>query len=304
MPVLAKIQAGNTWELSAVPYIPALENVARHVANLRRAGVKDLMLGWTLGGYPSPNLEVACEIAAAEDDGATVEETVTRTLTRVATRRFGNRLAPAVVEAWRTCSRAFSEFPFHGELVYNAPMQFGPSNLLWPEPTNYKATMIGFPYDDLDGWRQVYPAEVFVRQFTLLAEGFARASEALARAAAAAAAGDEPDGDPRVRRALRREIAVMTAASLHFRSTADQARFVLRRRALAGETGGDRERALIDEIRAVLRREIDSALRLYAIQSRDSRVGFEASNQYYYVPQDLLEKVINCRYLLEHWRPG
>ena len=30
---IAKIQAGNTWELSAVPYIPALENVARHGEN-------------------------------------------------------------------------------------------------------------------------------------------------------------------------------------------------------------------------------------------------------------------------------
>ncbi len=32
---LAKIQAANTWELSAVPYIPAVENTARHAANLR-----------------------------------------------------------------------------------------------------------------------------------------------------------------------------------------------------------------------------------------------------------------------------
>ena len=61
---IAKIQAGNTWELSAVPYIPALENVARHAARIREEGVDGLMLGWTLGGYPSPNLEAACEIAS------------------------------------------------------------------------------------------------------------------------------------------------------------------------------------------------------------------------------------------------
>ena len=35
-----------------------LENVTRHVAALRELGVDNLMLGWTLGGYPSPNLEV------------------------------------------------------------------------------------------------------------------------------------------------------------------------------------------------------------------------------------------------------
>jgi len=62
---VAKIQCGNTWELSAVPYIPAVANVARHAANLRSRGVNGLMLGWTLGGYPSPNLEVVAELGAA-----------------------------------------------------------------------------------------------------------------------------------------------------------------------------------------------------------------------------------------------
>ena len=36
-----------------------------------------------------------------------------------------------------------------------------------------------------------------------------------------------------------------------------------------------------------LRNELSLAKRLLAIQSRDSRIGFEASNQYYYVPADL-----------------
>ena len=65
MRTLAKMQCGNTWELSAVPYIPAVANVARHAANLRGLGVNGLMLGWTLGGYPSPNLEVVAEIGSA-----------------------------------------------------------------------------------------------------------------------------------------------------------------------------------------------------------------------------------------------
>ena len=50
----------------------------------------------------------------------------------------------------------------------------------------------------------------------------------------------------------------------------------------------------------VLRQEIVLAKRLHVheIQSRDSRIGFEASNQYYYVTGDLMEKVLNCRDLL------
>ena len=36
-----------------------------------------------------------------------------------------------------------------------------------------------------------------------------------------------------------------------------------------------------------------------ALRAQDSRLGFEASNQYYYSMQDLVEKQINLAYLLE-----
>ena len=39
------------------------------------------------------------------------------------------------------------------------------------------------------------------------------------------------------------------------------------------------------------------ARRPHSLQIRDSRIGFEASNQYFYVPLDLVEKAINCRWL-------
>ena len=48
---------------------------------------------------------------------------------------------------------------------------------------------------------------------------------------------------------------------------------------------------------------MELARRLYAVQMRDSRIGFEASNQYYYVPIDLAEKVLNCHDLLKRWVP-
>ena len=66
--------------------------------------------------------------------------------------------------AWRAFSGAFREFPFHVGVVYSAPLQLGPANLFWSEPTRYHATMVGFPYDDLDAWRAVYPPEIFIQQ--------------------------------------------------------------------------------------------------------------------------------------------
>jgi hypothetical protein len=296
---IAKIQAGNTWELSAVPYVPAVDNVARHAANLRGAKVDGLMLGWTLGGYPSPNLEVVAALAGkvagepCPDDKSQPDVA----MEMVARRRFGPRLAPGIVRAWREFSAAFSQFPFHGSLVYNAPLQFGPSNLLWGEPTGYRATMIGFPYDDLDGWRAVYPAEVFIAQFDRVSAGFEQAIATLKLALQA----NQEQLQIAERRAAAEELNVAEAAAVHFRSTANQARFVITRRALAQAKTAEAARPLLDKLEHVLRDEISLAGRLYAIQSRDSRIGFEASNQYYYVGVDLAEKVLNCQDLLARW---
>ena len=288
---LAKVQVGNTWELSAVPYIPALENVAQHAMNLRAAHVDGFMLGWTLGGYPSPNLELFCEIAQAGSGEATTAE---QFLKRVAQRRFGAALAPAVLGAWRVVSAAFSEFPFHGSLVYTAPMQFGPSNLLWAKPTGYRATMIGFPYDDLESWRAVYPAEVYVGQFDKVASGFERAVADLKRAFESVASTLSPAQS----QAGREELGVAEAAALHFRTTANQARFYLLRNALGKAASSDEKRSIHARMKEILQSEILLARRLQSIQSNDSRIGFEASNQYYYIGVDLGEKVLNCQDLL------
>ena len=55
---LAKVQFNNTWECSTVPYIPVIDLVKQHMEGLVENKVDGLMIGWTLGGYPSMNLEV------------------------------------------------------------------------------------------------------------------------------------------------------------------------------------------------------------------------------------------------------
>jgi hypothetical protein len=289
---IAKIQAGNSWELSAVPYIPALANVARHASNLRQAGVDGLMLGWTLGGCPSPNLEVVAEL------GGQADLSPPAALLRVAERRVGRALAPALVTAWEDFSQAFSQFPFHIGVVYSAPLQTGPANLLWPEPTGYKATMVGIPYDDLDGWRAIYPPEVFIRQLETVAQGF-EAALVKFKASARQCRLSKPE-----RLAFEAELRVAEAAALHFQSVSCQARFVLARDRLRAATDTAATSGLLVELEKTVRQELDLARRLHSIQQRDSRIGFEASNQYYYVPQDLAEKILNCRHLLDTWLPA
>ena len=212
----------------------------------------------------------------------------------VATQRFGNNSSEAARDAWKQFSAAFAEFPYDGAVVYNAPHHVGPANLLWAEPTGYRATMVGIPYDDLDTWRGPYPVDIFAAQFAKLADGFEQGAAPLREAAAQDAAH---------RAALEREQNVAEAIAIHYRSVANQTSFVSARNRLAAANGREKAEPLLREIEQTLLAEIDLARRLYAIQSRDSRIGFEATNQYFYVPMDLAEKVLNCRDLLDRWLP-
>ena len=158
--------------------------------------------------------------------------------------------------------------------------------------------MVGFPYDDLNGWRAIYPPEIFVQQFEKVADGFDRA---LAELQIATAQGQGTT--PEQRQALAGECGVAEAAAIHFRSSPNQARFMLARQAAASAKTPEDAAPQRAAMAKVLQDEIALARRLHAIQSRDSRIGFEASNQYYYVPVDLMEKVLNCRDLLARTIP-
>ncbi|MCL4176730.1 MAG: hypothetical protein KJ072_03155 [Verrucomicrobia bacterium] len=266
LPAFAKLQVGTTWELASVPFIPAVEQAWAQGHNLREEKVSGLMLGWTLGGHPSPNLEATVAGLNGED------------LEAVAVRRHGARHAGPALAAWRGFSRAFREFPFHIGSVYHAPWQMGPANPLWNQPTGYASTMVGLPYDDVTRWRSIYPVETWCTQLERVADGF----ETTAAELAAAVDRDPPPG-------LEDELRFAQACAIHWRSAATQARWITQRDAPNPDPATGR---------ALLLAELSLARRLHRLQSQDSRIGFEASNHYFYVPLDLVEKVINCRWLL------
>ena len=85
---------------------------------------------------------------------------------------------------------------------------------------------------------------------------------------------------------------------LHFASVANQVRFVLARDALSQPNASDEQRQqLRQQIRQLTKSEISLARKLFSVTSQDSRIGYEASNHYFYVPLDLVEKVINCEFI-------
>lgn len=296
---VAKVQLNCTWELSSMPYLPVVDLVARHCKRLSEAGVSGIMLGWSLGGYPSPNLEVAYEFAktplATEDD----------VLQRVAEHRFGTNAAPLARSAWSKMSAAFEAYPYGGGL-YTAPTQMGPANRFYSKSTGYDATMVGLPYDAISNWCAQYPPEVFASQFEKVASGWQEGVAILRQAV------EQTDAE-HYELAVS-ELRFAEAAGLHFASVARQVRFVLLRNALAEAcypidtplTETQRSAmpqnvaTMRTELRSLVEAEITDAKRLYLLDSADSRIGYEASNHYFYVPIDLIEKVISCRSILQN----
>jgi hypothetical protein len=211
-------------------------------------------------------------------------------LDAVATDRFGPAGAVHARQAWSAFSKAFSEYPYHVTVLYQAPVQLGPANLLHSTRTGWRATMVGFPYDDVKSWCGPYPPEVFACQFEKIASGWEGGLPKLRVAV---------DKTPVERRpAAEAELVFARAAQLYFKSVANQTRFILARDALedaANPLSPAERRKRLDEIRRILDDEIALAREMFTLARGNSCVGFEAASQYFYLPLDLVEKVVNCR---------
>jgi hypothetical protein len=259
---MAKVQFNNTWEISAVPYIPALNLVERHARNLKQAGISGIQLSWTLGGYPSPNLELAKRVFDGEEDA----------LRKTAEARYGKRAAPVVLAAWKGFSDAFERYPYSVS-IYTIPTQHGPANLLRLTPSGIRNTMILFPQDDYKSWSGRYPPATVQREFAAMAEDWNKALDVFRRAV--------PEHSE--------DFAIAETCYIHFRSVANQIEFYLLR-----DNNGSRTR-----MREIAVEEEALARRMYKLARGHSVLAYEASNHYYYRPLDLAEKILNCRWIQE-----
>lgn len=246
------------------------------------------MLGWTLGGYPSPNLEVVAEIGNGQNLSAW------QAMELVARRRYGNA-SSAVVQAWSLFSKAFSEFPF-GHGLYFAPSQMGPANLLWEKPTGYTASMVGLPYDDANRWAGNYGVQIFIQQMNKIADGFENGVNQLRQQTQNFAMTASQ------RKFFNIECDVAETVAIHYRSAANQALFTTVRDTMLQQSVPERS-ANINTLKKLLAEEITLAKQMHKLQCGNSTLGYEASNHYFYTPADLLEKVLNCRDLLDRWIP-
>ncbi len=279
---MAKVPFNNTWEISAVPYIPVVQLVLEHCQNLTREEISGVMASWTCGGYPSPNL--AATKAYYLDSPPSREEAALS----AARQRYGDAAAPMMVAAWQAFSTAFLEFPY-GVAIYEIPTQHGPANPLRLRPTGYRAGMMLFPYDDYRRWAGQYPPAVVQSQFTKMAvlwrEGLRLFQQGMEHVSA------------RSTEAAQQDLAIALTCYHHFKSVAYQVEFYLLRDR-AGESPQVRAR-----MREIVQDEIQVARQQFPVARKHSIIGYEASNHYYYRPLDLVEKLLNCQQILDDMDP-
>jgi hypothetical protein len=275
---MAKVQLNNTWEISAVPYIPVANLIVEHCENLARAGIGGLMASWTCGGYPSPNLSAA-KAYYSEQRPPQAE-----ILRQAAVQRYGKVAAEAGLSAWKQLSDAFREFPY-GVALYSIPTQHGPANPLRLRPTGYRPGMMLFPYDDYKAWCGKYPPDVVQKQFSKMAAmwkaGIASLEGALGKIPAAK------------RKDAELDLAIARTCYHHFQSTANQLEFYMLRDRGAEATDARKR------MRETAESEIELARRQFPEARDHSVIAYEASNHYYYTPLDLVEKVLNCRQIIQ-----
>ncbi len=265
----AKVQINNTWECSTLPFLPTLNSIENHIEGITKQNVNNLMLGWTLGGYPSTMLEIIKNYYFISNDNVDTLELL-----------FGSS-KKAVEEAFSNLSDAFSNFPFHIRSLYNGPQHLGPANLLFYKKSGVNSTMTGYPFDDLDCWRADFSRELFMEQYRLLSVGFRSAFNKLKKSVS--------ENEVREMPHIKELLDVVEGATCIYESVYNQIKFIILR-----DSNGS-----IEKIVETLNNEIECAKTMFRLQTENSTFGYESANHYFFHPVSLIEKVINCSYLIE-----
>ena len=264
--VWAKIQINTSWECSAVPCIPAYNLVAEHLNNLATLGITDFMGSWTLGGYPSSTLKLSSTYRGkngVDYDGFLKGE-------------FGEH-AKAVKNTVDKFSSAFREFPFSVDVLYYAPHNLGGGEMWSSELIDLPSTMVGFSYDDTETYTVPYGEKIYISQMRKVVNGFKEAAADLSKISA--------DGNSFSELRLG-----VNGALLQYEAALNHVEFTIEKKA----GFPNKEKAL-----EILDREYDCVRRLYSLISSDARMGFEATQHYYYNENTLLLKLINLTVIRE-----
>ncbi len=254
----AKIQVNNSWECSAVPYLPVFDLTLEHLKNLTEIGVESYMLTWTLGGYPSPVMDMIAEYSEMGESFDLSEWY----------RKYYGESYDKVQRAVAKFCQAFKEYPFSIQNLYLSPKTLGFANLWDLEPSEKSSTMVCFAYDDYLSWIQPYPYEVYISQYKKLLKGWEEGVAILR--------------EIKDNRLIGELLTYSMVAYCHFYSDLVQTRFSYYK------AKNDRKEMVraIDEARQMTEN-------LLSLLEESCLIGYETSNHYFYSERNLIEKLVN-----------
>lgn len=255
----AKIQINNSWECSAVPYIPAFNLMEKHIRNIKKLKVDGLMVGWSLGGYPGGFLPLANSIFRQESfDVQNYYHQIYEENTQEA------------IKAINIFSDAFKYYPFDVSILYLAPHTLGPANLWYIDKENRQSTMVCYSYNDINDYTRTYGIEGYLTLMNKLLNKWQRGIDVLAN----------KNGNE-----CFEELKTFSkAVFIHLKSAYNTVNFY-------NELNKNNQNK--DTIIGLIDNELKITKELYDLVLFDSRIGFEMTNHYYYSENSLLLKIIN-----------
>ena len=255
----AKIQINNSWECSAVPYIPVFNLMEKHIRNVKTLGVDGLMLGWSLGGYPGGFLPIANMLCQKE------EYDTNNYYLKIYDRDYA-----IAVKAIDIFSKAFKYYPFDVSILYLAPHTLGPANLWTLDKEKKKSTMVCYSYNDIEDYLKTYGVDGYLTLMNKLLTKWKTGIDVL-----------------NVKKGNDYFVELKTFAKvtyIHLLSAYNTVSFYK-------ET--QRIHPNIETINQLIDSELRITKELYELVISDSRIGFEMTNHYYYLENNLLLKISN-----------
>lgn len=260
--VYAKVQVNNSWECSAVPYLPVFDLVKEHLDNLYKIGIEDYMLSWTHGGYPSPTLNYIANYKPGED-------------IEVWYRSYYGKDAEAIHKAIMKICEGFRLYPFSVSHMYVSPQNIAAGNMWSLSPNDNTSAMIGYSFDDYEHWTTIYPYNVFLEETKKMLDMWLEGIRML----------ESIEQTEKVSGLL----LFAKVAYRHLECDLIHTKYAYLKRDIEANKS---------ELSGVVLKAKENAKALLYLSSLDSRIGYEASNHYYYTQNLLIEKILNCDKLL------
>lgn len=247
--VMSKVQVNNSWEIATISYIPTFDLIINHLNELKKLGVNDFMSSWTLGGYPSISQYIFNILNNNKDISSFYDE-------------IFKENSSIIKKAVKEFSNAFKNFPFDINTLYFSPIHLGPVNPIFDTKKIHKASMVTFPYNDINSWSS--DLNNSIKCFKLLLAGWENGLKTLSKV-------------KKANKFTKELIDNAYAVYYIYSSCLNQFEYYSSK---------------ID-FNEFKNKEINNTKKLYLLAAKNSTIGFEASNQYMFTQNYFIEKLIS-----------